>query len=124
MKTKNVNRVLVGLAVSAAIMAHHADASTKIELDRTAIDLAGDQDIKRFRAVLELNPIKPMVDMFHDSLNEMIDSQDVVGIDNLLLASTATAKDMDSTDVGEWAACHTACHGACHSACHGSRGWR
>ena len=74
--------------------------------------------------MLELNPIKPVVDQYQDALRGLVVSQEPKGIDNLLLAATATAKDRDSTDIGAWGYCHTVCHGACHGACHGSRGWR
>ena len=94
MKGNSVNRILVGLAVSAAVFAQHSQASTTITLDKTVAELSSDSDIKRYRAMLELNPIKPVVDQYQDALRGLVVSQEPKGIDNLLLAATATAKDL------------------------------
>ena len=124
MKGKSANRILVGLAVSAAVFAQHSQASTRITLDKSVAELSSDSEIKRYRTMLELNPIKPVVDQYQDALKGLVVSQENKGIDNMLLAATETAKDRESTDIGDWGYCHTACHGACKGACHGSRGWR
>ncbi len=94
MKQFTGNRVMVAIAVSALTASAYAETHKSFTVEQSTEDLAADKEIARLRAILEMNPIKPMVEQHQKVLSEIVVGNMVGGIDNMLLAATATAKDM------------------------------
>ena len=86
MKQFTGNRVMVAIAVSALTASAYAETHKSFTVEQSTEDLAADKEIARLRAILEMNPIKPMVEQHQKVLSEIVVGNMVGGIDNMLLA--------------------------------------